>query len=73
MLNLHQPEWEVNKFRLAGTLGVKHGNLVDGDEAKEVVKRSQTLKSPEHDSKKLGVKMSMSIYESFPCIHSWER
>lgn len=54
-------------------MGVKHGNLVDGDEAKEVVKRSQTLKSPEHDSKKLGVKMSMSIYESFPCIHSWER
>lgn len=40
-------------------VGWEGGNLVDGDEAKEVVNRSQALKSLEHDNEKLGVEMSI--------------
>lgn len=41
---------------------------MDEDEAKEVLNSCQTLKSLEHDHEKLGVEMSMSIYESLPCM-----
>lgn len=45
---------KCEQLRLAVGLPVKAGNLVGGDEAKEVIHGSQTLKSCEHDSTKLG-------------------
>lgn len=66
-------ERNCEQLRLAGELGVKAGDLVEGDKVKEGVNRSQTLKSLEHDSKTLGVEMSVSIYESLPRTRTWER
>lgn len=57
---------------MAEELECEGRNLVDEDEAKEVVNRSQTSKSLEHDNEKLGVEMSMSIYASLPCMSPLE-